>query len=66
MFLEEVKPISIMNTGLSEKRRKGRPEDGQMEDGKTDEMKIWKHFAGGIRCKAISVHLPHEQRDKKS
>lgn len=33
MFLEEVESISIMNAGLSEKKSKGRPEDGGMEDG---------------------------------
>ncbi len=40
MFLEELKSISIMNTGLSEQKSKGRPEDGGMEEGKIEEMKI--------------------------
>lgn len=40
MFLEEVKSISIMNTSLSEKKSKGRPEDRGMEEGKIEEMKI--------------------------
>ena len=67
MFLEELKSISIMNSGLSEKKSKGRPEDGGMEeDGRIEEMKIRKHFALEYICKAISVHLPHEQMDKKS
>lgn len=46
MFLEELKSISIMNTGLSERKSKGRPEDGQLKDGKIEDMKIWKIFAG--------------------
>lgn len=66
LFLEELESISIMNTGLSEKKSKGRPEDGELKDRKIEEMKIWKHFAGEYICKAISVHLPHEQTDKKS
>lgn len=33
MFLEELKSISIMNTGLSEKKSKGQPEDGELKDG---------------------------------
>lgn len=40
MFLEELESISIMNTVLSEKKSKGRPEDGELKDRKTEEMKI--------------------------
>lgn len=40
MFLEELKSISIMNTGLSEKKSKGQPEDGELKDGRREEMKI--------------------------
>ena len=36
MFLEELKSISIMNTGLSEKKSKGRPEDGGRDGGWDD------------------------------
>lgn len=67
MFLEELKSISIMNRGLSEKRSKGRPEDGAMEDGEDrggEDMKaLW---SGEYICQAISVRLPHEQTHKKS
>lgn len=39
-FLEELKSISIMNSGLSERKSKGRPEDRGMEDGWIEKMKI--------------------------
>lgn len=40
MFLEELKSISIMNTGRSEKKREGQPEDEGMEEGKIEVMEI--------------------------
>lgn len=37
MFLAELKSISIMNTGLSGRRRGGRPEDGELRGGQIEE-----------------------------
>lgn len=65
MFLEELKSINIMNTGLSKKKSKGRPEDECLKGGKIEDTRKERSLLGNI-CEAISVHLPHEQRDKKS
>lgn len=67
MFLEEPKAISIMNTSLSEEK-KDAAEDGGIEargweDRGDEDMEA---FCWGIHfARAILVHLPHEQADKK-
>lgn len=55
MFLEELKSINIMNTGLSKKKRKGQPEDGGLKGGEienTRNMKdlCWGTFASLFQC----------------
>lgn len=51
---------------MREKRREGRPEDRGMQHGKRGGGEDGEALAGEYICKAILVHLPHEQRDEKS
>ena len=54
--------------GLSEKKSKGQPEDGgkeEKEDGRIEEMKTWKHFAGELIRKTITEHEEKIRNSKK-
>lgn len=50
---------------MRERRREGRPEDRGMH-GKRGGDEDREALAGEYICKAILVHLPHEQKDEKS
>lgn len=53
-----------MNCGLSEKS-KGQPEDGGIEDGRIEEMKIRKHFAGEKHLQTLLLWMAHVNRQIK-